>query len=71
MSNNKGTPNANMNYKFVFSPIIILVREKIAKMNVPKLSALLMFELVVAHFLRVMNVGFPSARKCQCAFNLL
>ena len=71
MSNNKSTPNANMNYKFVFSPIIPLVRKKIAKRNMPKLSVLLMFELVVAHLLRIMTLGFPSARKCQCAFNLL
>ena len=71
MSNNKSTPNADMNYKFVFSPIIPLVRKKIAKRNMPKLSVLLMFELVVAHLLRIMTLGFPSARKCQCAFNLL
>ena len=71
MCNNKSTPNANMNYKFVFSPIIPLVRKKIAKRNMPKLSVLLMFELVVAHLLRIMTLGFPSARKCQCAFNLL
>ena len=71
MSNNKSTPNADMNYKFVFSPIIPLVRTKIAKRNMPKLSVLLRFELVVAHLLRIMTLGFPSARKCQCAFNLL